>query len=150
MCCLIFGAVHELPDTFTKPLEQTILAAQQSDIEQVIKGLLALNCLKETDPSTVKESFANFCIFILEPFRQSFAEVPEFALAGNHYNWKTSRLLKRAGKVGSQGMLVKGFSVPPSEFMLMVRKLTGVFTFVAALGAKTQSAYLLNKYRKAQ
>jgi len=145
---LDFGAVHELPKNFSKPLEKTILSAQVCDTSAVIDGLIELNCLRTSDTRTVKQSFAEFCQFILEPFRDSYDEVPAFALAGEHYDWQNSRLLKRAGRVGSQGMLVKGFSVPPSEFMLMVRKLTGVFTFVSALGAQTSSAYLLNKYRE--
>lgn len=144
---LDFGAVHELPAAFVESLEVTILAAQAGDAQNVIDGLIALKCLKPSDSDVVKASFAEFCVFILEPFRESFGEVPASALDDGRYDWKNSRLLKRAGRVGSQGMLIKGFSVPPSEFMLMIRKLTGVFTFVSALGAKTQSAQLLNKYR---
>jgi len=62
------------------------------------------------------------------------------------YDWQNSKLLKRAGKMGSEGMLVKGFIVPPAEFMLMVRKLTGMFTFVSSLGAQLDSAELLLHY----
>lgn len=145
---LDFGAVHDLPTSFCRSLKQTILSAQSGDVEQVIEGLVALNCLRSTDSRLVKQSFAKFCQYILEPFHNSYADVPAYALDGEEYDWKNSRLLKRAGKIGSQSMLVKGFAVPPSEFMLMVRKLTGVFTFVSALGAKTQSAHLLNKYRE--
>lgn len=144
---LDFGAVHELPYTFTEPLRSTILCSQVGDEAGIVAGLIKLNCLREADSVIVKESFAGFCKYIMEPFYNSYENVPEFALDGDDYDWKNSRLLKRAGRMGSQGMMVKGFTVPPSEFMLMVRKLTGVFTFVSALGAKTQSAFILNKYR---
>lgn len=145
---LDFGAVHDLPRSFSEALESTILAAQAGEMQTLTQGLIELNCLRDSDNELVKTSFAEFCKFILEPFRDSYSQVPQHALDGELYDWSNSRLLKRAGRVGSQGMLVKGFTVPPSEFMLMVRKLTGVFTFVSALGAKTKSAHLLNAYRE--
>ncbi|GAA6138779.1 AarF/ABC1/UbiB kinase family protein [Arenicella sp. 4NH20-0111] len=145
---LDFGAVHPLPTTFTDPLNRTILSAQVVDTQRVIEGLIELNCLRESDSDTVKESFADFCCYILEPFRESYRGGGDYALSDGRYDWRASKLLKRAGKIGSKGMVVKGFAVPPSEFMLMVRKLTGVFTFVSALGAKTKSAHILSKYRR--
>jgi len=36
--------------------------------------------------------------------------------------------------------------VPPSEFVLLARKLTGVFTFVAALKAEFNASELLAAY----
>jgi len=115
----------------------------------VISGAIELNCLRGDDTQKVKESFAEFCCFIIEPFLQDLSSLPDCAKTGeNLYDWRASQLLKRAGRMGSQGMLVKGFVVPPPEFVLMVRKLTGVFTFVSALGAKLNSAHLLDSYRK--
>jgi predicted unusual protein kinase regulating ubiquinone biosynthesis (AarF/ABC1/UbiB family) len=146
---LDFGAVHHLADSFTKPLRKTILAAHAGDLEKTIEGAIELGCLRESDSRKVKKSFAEFCAFILEPFSSDISKLPDFCkTADNLYDWRTSRLLKRAGKLGSEGMLVKGFVIPPAEFMLMVRKLTGVFTFVSTLGAQLDSAFLLEKYRE--
>ena len=144
---LDFGAVHELTPAFSRYLKKTILAAQDQNEASVIEGLIKLNCLSENSSKLVQESFSRFCIYILEPFRKSFEDVPKYALANEVYDWKHSRLLKRAGKLGSQQALLKGFQIPPPEFMLMVRKLTGVFTFVAALGARTRSYPVLAKYQ---
>jgi predicted unusual protein kinase regulating ubiquinone biosynthesis (AarF/ABC1/UbiB family) len=145
---LDFGAVHHLSDNFTKPLRKTILAAHAGDLKQTIEGAIELGCLRESDTQPVKQSFAEFCSFILEPFSSDISTLPDFCkTADGLYNWQSSRLLKRAGKLGSEGMLVKGFVIPPAEFMLMVRKLTGVFTFVSMLGAQLDSAFLLEKYR---
>ncbi len=145
---LDFGAVHELEKPFSRSLRKTILAAQAAELEAVVEGLIEIGCLEEADSDEVKQSFAEFCHYILEPFRESFEEVPDYALDGEDYNWRDSRLLKRAGKLGSQGALVKGFKIPPPEFMLMIRKLTGVFTFASTLGAKTSSANVLLAYRR--
>lgn len=148
LALLDFGAVHHLSPSFCQALKKTILGAHNGDLEVTIEGAIELNCLRQSDSSVVKQSFAEFCSFILEPFASDLSSLPEFARADdNLYDWRASRLLKRAGRVGSQGMLVKGFVIPPSEFMLMVRKLTGVFTFVSALGAKMNSASLLEPYR---
>lgn len=145
---LDFGAVHSLSKSFSESLRATILAAQQGDIERTILGLIDLNCLRASDSQNVKESFAQFCVFILEPFNSDLSSLDQGSISDDgFYDWQASKLLKRAGRLGSQGMLVKGFVVPPPEFMLMVRKLTGVFTFVSALGAKLDSAHLLDPYR---
>jgi len=144
---LDFGAVHDLDDQFKSALKSTMLAAHSGDLVGTEAGLIGLNCLRKTDSAAVKRSLAEFCQFILEPFSKDLSKVPTHAVDENGlYDWDASRLLKRAGKLGSKGMLIKGFVVPPSEFMLMVRKLTGVFTFVAALNAKTNSCYLLERY----
>jgi len=144
---LDFGAVHDLEANFSKSLKKTILAAHYGDIETTIDGATELHCLRDKDTQHVKASFAEFCCFILEPFSADISSLPEFARTDDLlYDWGNSSLLKRAGKLGAEGMLVKGFVVPPAEFMLMVRKLTGVFTFVSSLGAKLDSAELLERY----
>ena len=144
---LDFGAVHHLPDEFSRSLKKTILAAHRRDMETTIEGATELRCLRPNDTKLVKQSFAKFCCFILEPFSSDLNSLPEFARTPDGlYDWQASRLLKRAGRLGSEGMLVKGFAIPPSEFMLIMRKLTGVFTFVSALGAKTSAGELLDQY----
>lgn len=148
LALLDFGAVHSLPKGFSKALKHTILAAHAGKLDQTIDGLIQLNCLRLSDSDRVKASLANFCMFILEPFTSDTTTLPKHALTEDGlYDWRGSRLLKRAGKLGSEGMLVKGFVIPPSEFMLMVRKLTGVFTFVSALGAQMNSSDLLELYK---
>jgi len=147
LALLDFGAVHHLKASFTSPLRRTILAAHAGDIEATVEGAIGLSCLRVSDTDRVKRSFAEFCCFILEPFSSNLSSLPDVALTKcGLYDWQKSRLLKRAGKLGSEGMLVKGFVVPPAEFMLMVRKLTGVFTFVSTLGAQLDSAYILERY----
>lgn len=144
---LDFGAVQVLPSNFSKALKDTILAAHFADDVKTINGLVDLNCLRASDSDNVKRSFIEFCQLIIEPFSSDLSHAPSSAVTeAGEYDWHASRLLRRAGKLGSKGMLVKGFVVPPSEFMLMVRKLTGVFTFVSTLKAQTNSCHLLEAY----
>lgn len=147
LALLDFGAVQHLTEGFSASLKKTILAAHHLNTEVTIEGLIELNCLRESDTPTVKQSFAEFCSYILEPFAETSDAWPDVAKGDDDtYLWRDSRLLRRAGKLGSEGMLVKGFVIPPPEFMLMVRKLTGVFTFVSALDAKIHSSELLAAY----
>jgi len=148
LALLDFGAVHELSDGFSASLKKTILAAQDENTGETIAGLVELKCLREHDSDNVKLSFAQFCSYLLEPFKRDLSQAPEHArTAEGLYDWYASGLLKRAGKLGSESVLVNGFAIPPAEFMLMVRKLTGVFTFVSALRAELDCADLLDRYR---
>ncbi|GHA08091.1 ABC transporter [Arenicella chitinivorans] len=144
---LDFGAVQVLDNRFCKALRTTITSAHRRDRQGTIDGLIALRCLRADDSPAVKQSFVSFCEFILEPFSQTADEWPKHAVSDEgNYLWRQSKLLTRAGKRGSDGMLVKGFVVPPPEFMLIVRKLTGVFTFVSTLDARMRCSELLQPY----
>ncbi len=144
---LDFGAVHDLDTQFQNALRTTILGAWQDDQQKTIEGLIGLKCLTVDDSKAVKESFAHFCTMLMEPFRQDFTAVPKYALnTQGVYNWDKSKLLQRSANLGSTSMMHKGFSMPPSDFMLIVRKLTGVFTFVCAIKAEFNAYQLLETY----
>lgn len=144
---LDFGATRKFPKPFIQALQQTIIAAYKRDIPGIIDGAIGLGCLSDKDNDEVKESFAQFCCYILEPLHQELTGVPEgvFNEAGQ-YRWKESKLLKRAGKQAAKSVFIKGFSIPPNEFGLLIKKLTGVFTFMSAIGAEFNAHHLLEKY----
>lgn len=144
---LDFGAVQELPDSFLDPLRLTITSAMLDQRDGVIEGIIALRCLNEEHPDSAKHSFADFCMALLEPLRRDFSGVPEFAL--NHkgqYRWRESKLIKRAGKMAAAGAFTQYFTMPPKEFVLITRKLTGVFTFLSVLGAEFKGYKLLARH----
>lgn len=144
---LDFGAVRELPQPFCRALRQIIIAAHLEDREQVISGAINLGCLDPDQPVAVKESFADFCILLMEPFRTDHAHTPKFAVtAKGEYDWHGSRLLRRVGKVGAQAVLADGFTSPPKEFALIARKLTGVFTFITTLKAEFNAHNIIAAY----
>ncbi len=144
---LDFGAVRELDATFLTALRKTIIASYRQDKAQVIEGAIELNCLRNTHPERVKESFADFCMLLMEPFRKDKSDIPHFALnSKNQYKWHMSNLMKRAGKLGAKSVAVEGFSPPPKEFALIARKLSGVFTFVTTLRAEINAYKIIEKY----
>jgi len=147
LALLDFGAVHAIDKLFQQALRKTIFGAWRNDNAQTIEGLIGLHCLRKQDSDEVKQSFADFCTLLMEPFKEDLSQVPKQALnARGIYDWHGSKLLKRAGKMAAKSMLYKGFTVPPSEFVLLARKLTGVFTFVAALKAEFNASELLAAY----
>lgn len=144
---LDFGAVRKLPNDFVKALRRTILAAHKNDRPQVIAGAIALNCLHPEQSQAVKESFADFCVLLMEPFRRDKSGVPAIALnRQNQYRWHESKLLRRVAKLGAKSLALEGFSAPPKEFALIARKLTGVFTFVSTLRAEMSEHQIVDKY----
>lgn len=143
---LDFGAVREMPADFLQALRSTIASAMLDQEDGVIEGIVALNCLSEQHPDSAKKSFADFCMALLEPLRRDVSGVPEFALnAKGQYRWRDSKLIKRAGKLAAVGAFTQYFTMPPKEFALIARKLTGVFTFLSVLGAEFNGYELLSQ-----
>ena len=144
---LDFGAVRELDPSFMWAFQKTIIASYQNDRAGVIQGATLLNCINESQSHRVRESFADFCILLMEPFRKDKHEIPGFALNDKHeYKWHDSQLLKRVGKLGAKSIGIEGFTSPPKEFALIARKLSGVFSFVTTLRAEFDAYYIIDQY----
>jgi predicted unusual protein kinase regulating ubiquinone biosynthesis (AarF/ABC1/UbiB family) len=144
---LDFGAVRELDVDFMHALQKTIIAAYQNDRVAVMQGATLLNCISESQSDRVRESFADFCILLMEPFCKHHHQTPGLVLNDKHqYMWHDSQLLKRAGKLGAKSIGIEGFTSPPKEFALIARKLTGVFTFVTTLRAEFNADYIIEQY----
>lgn len=144
---LDFGAVRELDPSFLHALQKTIIASYQNDRVGVMQGATLLNCISESQSVRVRESFADFCLLLMEPFRKHYQQTPGLKLNDkNQYKWYDSQLLKRASKLGANSIGIEGFSSPPKEFALIARKLTGVFTFVTTLRAEFNAAYIIERY----
>jgi predicted unusual protein kinase regulating ubiquinone biosynthesis (AarF/ABC1/UbiB family) len=144
---LDFGAVRSLEAEFSTALQKTIIAAHQNNRDAVIEGAIKIGCLQKHQANDVKQSFADFCILLMEPFRKDHSNTPSFALnAKGVYSWHESKLLKRVGKVGAKAVLREGFTSPPKEFALIARKLTGVFTFITALKAEFNADHIIDEY----
>jgi predicted unusual protein kinase regulating ubiquinone biosynthesis (AarF/ABC1/UbiB family) len=144
---LDFGAVRELDPSFLQALQKTIIAAYQNDRVGVMQGATLLNCISESQTDRVRESFADFCILLMEPFRKHHQQTPGLVLNDKRqYMWHDSQLLRRAGKLGAKSIGIEGFTSPPKEFALIARKLTGVFTFITTLRAEFNADYIIEQY----
>ena len=144
---LDFGAVRDYRGSFLQPLKNIIMAAHYHDNNGVIDGLVALGCIRVSDPDSVKQEFASFCMLLLEPMRDNFDGVPDNVINTNgEYRWRESRLVKRAGKQAINSALSQYFILPPREFSLIVRKLIGVFSFISVIGGEFNGYPLIERY----
>ena len=143
---LDFGAMVECSSQFLDALGSTVAAGQQGDTEGVIEGLTALGCLRPESDAFSQQSFADFCLCLLEPLRDE-ADLPvEMLNAKGEYRWGASKLMKRASAQAAESALSLSFTTPSREFAFVARKLTGVFTFITALEAEFNAAKLLKQH----
>jgi predicted unusual protein kinase regulating ubiquinone biosynthesis (AarF/ABC1/UbiB family) len=143
---LDFGAIVECSDQFRHALGRTVAAGQEGDEAGVIAGLTELGCLRPDSCEHGQQSFARFCMRLLEPLRDDVELPPEMLNRHGEYRWAESGLMKRAGTQAAESALSRGFTTPSREFAFVARKLTGVFTFIAVLGAEFNGADLLKQH----
>jgi hypothetical protein len=84
----------------------------------------------------------------MEPFvNDQHSPVPEqYQSEDGHYCWSASDLPKRIAGQSGGAALSRHFRVPPQEFLFFIRKLVGVYTFVAVVGAEIDAAPLLDRW----
>ncbi len=133
---LDFGSILDCSDDFLYHLRNIIDAGLRQDVGLLGDSLLGLGCLKEGASEEAKQLFADFCLHLLEPLRPP-GELPREHLNDEgQYCWASSRLMHRAGKRAALSATHRHFTPPSREFALIARKLSGVFTFIAVLGAE--------------
>lgn len=144
---LDFGAVQQYPDSFLDPLKQMIRGAYRGDIEQVRLGAIELRFIRPEFPAHVQQSFAEVCAGVIEPLVCRPGNVPPEALnRDGQYRWRDSDLPSRIASRATKAAFSTYFRVPPREFVFLNRKLIGVYTFIAVLGAEFNGADILEKY----
>ncbi len=145
---LDFGAVRTMPNATLEPFRNMIIAAYQLNMEGVTAGAIALGFLDADVPDQVKNDFVAVCSGLIEPLLVGRVDdIPAYALnAAGDYRWRESDLLKRMSKQAARSAASRYFSMPGGDFMLLNRKLAGVFTFISVLGAEFNGADLLEQY----
>lgn len=144
---LDFGAVQEYPDSFLLPLQRMIRGAYRGDIGMVQQGAIELKFIRPEFPERVQRSFAEVCAGVIEPLVCRPGNVPEAALnAEGQYRWRHSDLPSRIAARAAKAAFNPYFRVPPREFVFLNRKLIGVYTFIAVLGAEFNGGDIIEKY----
>ena len=124
-----------------------IRGAYLDDIEMVMQGSLDLGFMEAEFPEEVQRSFAEVCASVIEPLVCTDKTAPAQALdSEGNYSWKHSNLPKRVAKHAARSAFSRYFTVPPSEFVFLNRKLIGVYTFIAVLDARFSGGGILEKY----
>jgi hypothetical protein len=96
--------------------------------------------------------FTDVLLGLVEPlnYKAKIAEspgsVPANAIDSQlNYCWGGANLPKRMGKKAVKSAISQYFSFPNADFLLLSRKLAGVYAFIAALDAKFDAGVVLEK-----
>ncbi|MDX1587940.1 MAG: AarF/ABC1/UbiB kinase family protein [Oleiphilaceae bacterium] len=145
---LDFGAVQSYTDRFLDPVREMIRASYEQDLERVIEGGIALRFMERHWPDEILKRFGEVCMAVLEPLaRKDNIDMPDGAMNGEGaYRWKQSDLPNRVARQATRSAISRYFRVPPKEFVFLNRKLVGVYTFIAVLGAEFDGEPVLRKY----
>lgn len=143
---LDFGSVDRPSADFLHHLRTAVSSALTGDRAQLVSALYGLGCLEPGSSPRAEQSFAEFCVAILEPLWAHETLPAEYLNARGEYRWADSLLIKRAGKLGATASLDRHFALPSAEFTLIARKLIGVFTFISVVGAEFNGHDIAARY----
>ena len=143
---LDFGSTLPCSDDFRSNFGNAIAAGQIGDRELLIDSLIGLGCLREDATDFARESFCDFCDMLLEPLRKPSRLPREYLNSRGEYCWGRSRLMQRVGKQAANSAATRHFATPSRDFAMIVRKLTGVFTFITVLNAEFNGHDLVHGY----
>ncbi|WOJ93272.1 AarF/ABC1/UbiB kinase family protein [Congregibacter variabilis] len=143
---LDFGSTLACDDDFRRHFGDAIAAGQTGDRELLADSLVGLGCLKADATEFARESFCEFCEMLLEPLANPENLPAEYLNAKGQYCWGRSRLMQRVGKHAASSAATRHFATPSRDFALIVRKLTGVFTFITVLNAEFNGHEIAHRY----
>lgn len=145
---LDFGAVREFPDAFLEPFYEVVRGAFDHDRDRLIAGATAMGLMRENMPEKVLNDFTTMAFRAIEPFADwSVNPAPEEFLNENgEYCWGRSDLPTRVALFGANAALTRHFHMPPKEFVFMIRKLVGVYTFISVLDGQLIARETLGNY----
>lgn len=149
---LDFGSVRPIAPALLDPLRAMVLAAWRCDSEALLQGIFAAGLLDRAAPEAVQSAFTGVLMGLMEPLHYKLpdgcirADIPSYALdTEGNYCWAQARLPKRMGKQALSSAFSKHFVFPGADFLLLSRKLAGVYAFIAALDARFDACPLVEK-----
>lgn len=131
---LDFGAVRTYPKSFLRPYALMIQAALEKDRAKLEQAAQELSFLADSDSSTIKSIFIEFCELSVEPFM------------GQVYDFGKSDLPQRLTMKVMKLLQQFHIKSPPREVLFLDRKTGGVFIFLKVLGAQLNARELLLKH----
>ncbi len=143
---LDFGSTIACDEAFRRHFGNAIAAGQVGDRELLLESLVGLGCLKPDAAEFARDSFCDFCELLLEPLRHPEHLPEEFLNKTGRYRWGASRLMQRVSKQAAGSAATRHFATPSRDFALIVRKLTGVFTFITVLGAEFNGHEIVHRH----
>lgn len=143
---LDFGSTIDCNTDFRRHFGNAIAAGQVGDRDLLLDSLAGLGCLRPEATDFARQSFCDFCELLLEPLRDPGRLPRQHLNANGEYCWGRSRLMQRVGKQAAHSAATRHFATPSRDFALIVRKLTGVFTFITVLNAEFNGHEIVRRY----
>jgi len=143
---LDFGSTLRCEERFLRHFGNAIAAGLEGRRGDLQESMIGLGCLPAKASEFARESFADFCELLLEPLRAPQDLPSEYLNERGEYCWGRSRLMQRVGRLASSSAATRHFATPSRDFALIVRKLSGVFTFITVLDAQFNGHELVHRY----
>jgi len=143
---LDFGSTLRCEERFLRHFGNAIAAGLEGRRDDLQASMIGLGCLPEDASDFARESFADFCELLLEPLRAPEKLPPAYLNERGEYCWGRSRLMQRVGRLAGTSAATRHFATPSRDFALIVRKLSGVFTFITVLDAQFNAHDMVHAY----
>jgi predicted unusual protein kinase regulating ubiquinone biosynthesis (AarF/ABC1/UbiB family) len=143
---LDFGSTLHCEDRFLRDFGSAIAAGQIGDREGLLSSLEGLGCLPPDASEFARSSFSEFCEMLLEPLRAPGQLPAEYLNEQGQYCWGRSRLMQRVGRHAANSAATRHFATPSRDFAMIVRKLSGVFTFITVLDAQFNAHDMVHRH----
>lgn len=132
---LDYGAVREIDQEFLMKYRAMLSALFFGSRPKFEKAAAKMGILAEDDPQELKDLFYDLCATIVEPFADD-----------SNFDWKKNELPARVSKITWEIFKKFPLRAPPREVVFLDRKMAGVFTFLAVLGAKINAREVLRPH----
>ena len=149
---LDFGSVKKIDNSLLQPLRRMIISAYRDDRGSLLEAIFSVGLLDRDTPLDAQQAFTDILLGLVEPlnYRAKLIDnphsIPTYAFDKElNYCWSAAKLPKRMGKKAFKSAFSKNFSFPGTDFLLISRKLAGVYAFIAALDARFDASYLIEK-----
>ena len=145
---LDFGAIRDFEQTTLGPGREMIRGAYFRDKERLINAMRSLGFMAKNVPQRVHDDFAELCFVAIEPLQNPDRHSPSANVLNENkeYMWGNSDLPSRVMNRASRNALSIHFDVPPKEFIFLVRKLLGAYTFLHVINAEIRGNTLLEPF----
>ncbi|MGH8530304.1 MAG: ABC1 kinase family protein [Nevskiales bacterium] len=143
-----FGATRDFSRPFLNAYRDIIAGAVNDDRDVILRGAETIGLMRAQFGDSVRDSFAEVCRLIIEPFAEVTAERPprQWLTKEGAYKWGETDLPKRVSAAVAKAALSRYFRVPPREIVFLHRRLAGVFILVASLRAELVARPLLLRF----
>ena len=149
---LDFGSIRPIAESLHRPLCAMLLSVYRRDESALLAAIKTAGLLSTDAPESVCAAFVAMLLALGEPinYRQCTATWNDAVSQGimdqdGNYCWADANLPKRVGKQALQSAFSQYFVFPGADFLLLSRKLAGVYAFIAEMDARFDGSTVVER-----